>query len=101
MNFSDAFIAWIHVKVITFARTFAGIIFTVVKTPRAVSSSLFTRTVPFGSRKLKRMSVVVRNEDSAMHWIARPRAGLLVRIRGKFWRRSPGSTLKISPTSHK
>ena len=52
MNFSDAFIAWIHVKVITFARTNAGIIFTVVKTleenPRAVSSSLFTRTVPFG-----------------------------------------------------
>lgn len=57
MNFSDAFIAWIHVKVITFARTNAGIIFTVVKTleenPRAVSSSLFTRTVLFGVRENK------------------------------------------------
>ena len=57
MNFSDAFIAWIHVKVITLARTNAGIIFTVVKTleenPRAVSSSLFTRTVPSDVREHK------------------------------------------------
>ena len=56
VNFSDSFIAWIHVKVITSARTNAGIIFTVVKTLeenpfpptlacRAVSSYLFTRTV--------------------------------------------------------
>ena len=55
MNFSDAFIAWIHVKVITSARTNAGIIFTVVKTleenPRAVSSYLFTRTVCSGARE--------------------------------------------------
>ena len=108
MNFSDAFIAWIHVKVITFARTNAGIIFTVVKTleekyksSRCFQFSFYPYRALWCARKQKRMSLVVRNEDNTVHWIARLRAGLPVRIREKFWRRGPGSTLKISPPSHK